>query len=883
MKKIIAMLLLSLVFVGISFGELGGKVYKVEKIGGVPTITENGKPVRSRMFWANANGQVRLDFKEGWNEGSFSFVAPEDSDRVAIHFRLGEKPAEFWISKVNFTDETAGAPQKAFRFDGALDPSIWFWCAGKGRNPPLSMGSAACDGAPALNIKIGADDKTEKLDGLHFIFDMLEAKKGHKYRVDFKIKASKYVEGGVTAHNQGGKIERWGTAGKSLIEGEYKMAGDVGVDFATIMLNSVWAEGGKEPDYSHIDRIFRIILDNNPKAKIIPRIKLYPPEWWMEKYKAADVMRRADGSLNMKYASITSEQYRKDCIESLKKFIAYCEKNYPENMAGYHPAGGNTQEWFYGDSWNPEFAGYDTSTLAAWRAWLVQKYKTPENLKKAWRDSAASFETAAVPSAAERGNLPHLLDPSKFQKVIDFNLFRQDAMADVVMLMAKTVREATDGRRLVVFFYGYQLEFSGMATGPASSGHYALEKVLKSPDIDIVCGPISYRDRKFGEGKSTMGTTESVMLSGKIWLDEDDTSTYLAGKEGSYPGIEKTLTTRKDTIQVLRRNLAQETLRNFGAWWMDLGGSGWFHDEKLWRQMELFEPVERDFLKYPTPYLPEMAIVVGEKSACYVGAMRKAGEAYAPIMSGARVSCNRTGVPFGQYILGDVLEGRASPKLNLFVSAYALNSAERAKIRAISEKSGAIFAWAPALVDADKGEFSLAAVKEATGFSTKLSSSKSAWARATKEGAAAGLPEGFGSSAKIEPLLSPVPEKGDTVLAAFENGDPAVVLRMQNGVPAIFCAAPELPPQLVRLAAKLSGVHIYTDDPATIYANGGYISVVALADADIRIRLKTPRAVYDALKNTRIGEGAGITLKMRLGEMRLLRLGRGNEPFEKAE
>ena len=62
-------------------------------------------------------------------------------------------------------------------------------------------------------------------------------------------------------------------------------------------------------------------------------------------------------------------------------------------------------------------------------------------------------------------------------------------MADCVCYLARAAREASGGRRLVVFFYGYVFEFGAIHNGPATSGHYALRRVLDCPDIDVLCSP----------------------------------------------------------------------------------------------------------------------------------------------------------------------------------------------------------------------------------------------------------------------------------------------------------------------------------------------------------------------------------------------------------
>lgn len=99
-------------------------------------------------------------------------------------------------------------------------------------------------------------------------------------------------------------------------------------------------------------------------------------------------------------------------------------------MAGYHPAGGNSREWFYGGTWHSSFSGYDKNTLAAWRVWLKKKYGTPENLAKAWNCAAPdSFEKIPLPTQAEREAPAYIIDPKTQWKLADLNLFLQDEMA----------------------------------------------------------------------------------------------------------------------------------------------------------------------------------------------------------------------------------------------------------------------------------------------------------------------------------------------------------------------------------------------------------------------------------------------------------------------
>ena len=240
-------------------------------------------------------------------------------------------------------------------------------------------------------------------------------------------------------------------------------------------------------------------------------------------------------------------------------------------------------------------------------------------------------------------------------------------MTGVVLELAKTIRKETNGRKLSVFFYGYSYEFSSVSKGPAASAHYALRDLLESPDIDIICSPISYSDRKLGGGCSCMLNAESVTQAGKLYLYEDDSRTFLARAAG----VDLSSTTNvDDSISVLLRNSAQCALRNFGTWLMDLGSTGWYDSPELWQASASLEKLDRYFLENPTPYLPEVGVFLGEESMLKISSGKYSGQG----VSAMRIQLNRLGAPYAQYELADLLEGRVdAPKLTIILNNDALD------------------------------------------------------------------------------------------------------------------------------------------------------------------------------------------------------------------
>ena len=53
---------------------------------------------------------------------------------------------------------------------------------------------------------------------------------------------------------------------------------------------------------------------------------------------------------------------------------------------------------------------------------------------------------------------------------------------------------------------------------------------------------------------------------------------------------------------------------------MDLGASGWFNDAGMWAEMKRLEALDEPLLKQPTPFRPEVAAVIDERSMLRVAA-----------------------------------------------------------------------------------------------------------------------------------------------------------------------------------------------------------------------------------------------------------------------
>ncbi len=846
---------------------------RVEVVDGVPRLVVDGQPVRARMFWgAPGSGRVQVGPEGG--RVTFQFTAAEDEPaRATMHFRFGHLPGTVELDDIRVVDLTAGQDVLSpCRFDGGMDDFTTRWSVW----PPdrrNTVGSvevvpgAGSNHSGGLRIVLRAPANGNWPDFHIYHHPVLTLKKGHCYEVSFWARAEPARQLNVAFYRPG---ERYVFLGgpPGPFASQIALAASVGVNFVSFPIALPWPEPGKEADWSSVDRACQRVLDANPHALLLPRVPMDPPAWW-RKAHPDDVMLWDRGGQRRRPAVVASPTYRHDAAERLRALVEHLEAKFGAHVAGYHPCGQNTGEWFYEDTWLSPLNGYSKASQTAWRRWLEDRYGSDSALQSAWGNRAVRCADAPVPSPEMRRAAPAglLRDPATERPLIDFALFQQQMMADCVCHFARTVREATGGRKLVVFFYGYVFEFGAIRNGAATSGHYALRRVLQCPDIDVLCSPISYFDRGIGQSAPAMTAAESVALAGKMWLYEDDTRTYRA--KGRFPGWQAGADTLEQTNALLLRNTAQCAVRNFGTWWMDLGASGWFDEPAMWAQMEHLRPLDEALLRHPRAFRPQVAAVIDEQSMIRVAA---GGDRLTrPAVYEVRRPLGRMGTPYGQYLLDDVAAGRVQAKMYVFLTAWCLAPEQRRKLLRATDGAMGIWCYAPGYQEPNC--IAPEAMQQLTDFRLQRTSQQQAWAEPTEVGKRLGLRHGFGTRAQIEPLFSPTDAKPSETLATYPDGTPAVALRRVGSGYSLFVGPPGLTSELLRLAAKKARVHLFTQSDCNVYANGPFLILHAAADGPLEIDTASSTPVVDLLSGTTVGTGPKVTLELHRGATRIFRLG----------
>ena len=834
---------------------------RVDATGGAPRLCVDGQPIRARMFFGAPNtGPLNIGAEPA--EVAFEFTALEDEPgHATLHFRFGHQPGVIELSEVRVTDLTSGRDVLGGAGFQGLETGLagfskhWnVWPTGP-QNTVATLTNApgaGRAGVAALRVTLREPPNGVWPDFHFYHQPNLTLEKEHRYRVSFWCHSSAPRALSVAFYRPGPHYD-WLGGPDNGFEAQIKMAAAAGARFITFPINLPWPKPGAPTDWHAVDLACQRVCAYDPRVLLLPRIGMDAPAWWLDAHPDCE-MRWDRPMTKHRYAVVYAPEYRREAVQNLSALIAHLEEKFGARIAGYHPCGQNTGEWFYPETWSVALSGYAPADALAWRAWLRTHYRDDAALRTAWRDPTAALENAVVPPVPERLAAPHgvLRDPLAERRLLDFADFRQEEMAETVCQLAHAVRTASGGHKLVCFFYGYVFEFGPIHESPAKAGHYALRHLLDSPDVDVLCSPISYFDRGLGESAPAMTAAESVALAGKMWLFEDDTHTYLA--TGEQPGYRQHVDTREQTVSELRRNTAQCALRNFATWWMDLGATGWFNDQGLWDEMRRLDALDAALLKQPRAYRPETAVVLDELAMRAVAA---GGEALVgPGVYEVRRPLGRFGAPCGYYLQDDVAAGRVNAKLFVFLTPWHLDAAQREKIQQSTRGALRIWCYAP--------------VPELTGFQFAPLTNVAARATPTAAGRQLGLEAELGTKRAIKPLFAVVNARPEEILATYPDGSAAVVLRKNASGGDLFCGVPGLTSELLRLAARAAGVHLITQRDCNLHANGPFISLHAAQDGRLEINTGRPGPVRDLLTSEKLGDGPTVFWDAKFGDSKIL-------------
>ncbi len=654
------------------------------------------------------------------------------------------------------------------------------------------------------------------------------------------------------------------------------LAKKAGINIYSFHVPMVWKTKGKNPVYStlykidskkksyeKIDKIFDNVIKSDPKALIIPRFYLHPPIWWLNK-NPEEKMVFSDGQTNR--VCIASAKWRDYVKVSVKEFVRHCEKKYGDKIIGYHPTILNTGECFYERAWENVFSGFEKPLEKGFAKWIANKYGSVENLRKAWQNNNITFDKITVPTARQRANSSDgfFRNPVKDKFVIDFYEYKNWLVADTIEFVAEIVKKETNRNKIFLTFYGYTFELGQVHNGIQITGHLALKKLLNSENVDVVCSPISYLNRRAGGLGAFMSAADSVKRAGKLWINEDDTRTFLSSD--SRFGDLKSL---QENEWIYNKHFARIFPRRMGTWYMDLHDLGWLNSTGLWKHISKLNKIYESQLDVASSWNPEVAVIIDERSPVYLACNNKI---LAPLYSGLRSQLYRMGTTFNIYLLSDVLDGSVKlPKVNIFLGAWYLEKNERLKlISALKDKVAVWFYGAGYL---DETGASKNNISKLTGFSFNEVYNKNPeikfvenkkWNDNLKNKTFKPVLVGGQDITNIfQTYFQEVDggykkqwaikiNKNVTPLAVFNNGTIGLAVTKFSGFESVYCGITGLPSQFLRNLIKNSGVYIYVDSDDMVEADKNFLAIGVSEKKIESINLKTNKYLFNILEKKKM-------------------------------
>lgn len=625
-------------------------------------------------------------------------------------------------------------------------------------------------------------------------------------------------------------------------------------------------------DFSTVEARFGRVIKADPGALFHLRIYLETghDDWW-EKVYPDECEILDDGRRNG--MSFASRVWREQSKGFLRAYIDHLRKTgLFDRVVAYQVGAGHTGEWVKGESSMYTPCGdFSRPMRRYFQDWLRKRYQNDvAKLRASWRAPSVTFETAAVPKAERQleARLYTFRDPAAEEDVIDYFQALAELCADAVIDLCRTVKGATDGKRLAGAFYGYIMDqaWNGgfFRERPDSdystyqrSGHLGLRRVLASPHVDFLASPYSYGFRGMGGDSPSMLPAESVRLHGKLLLIEDDTRTHADPADPNY-GQAKTLAASRT---ILRRNLAHFLTHAEGVWW-----ALWKVDTVKVPEFAIllkeFKEVGERSMALDRSSASEIAVLVDDESFFYETCRYNLD---IPLVFQQRLwGLPRMGAPFDVFLLDDFLARRLRPyKLYVFLNSFRLDEGRRKAMAGELRRDGRVALWiyAPGYL---KDGPALENMEETTGIRFGLG--EQPWGPLVhitdfEHPITKGLPHeiSWGTNSKLAPLFY-VDDAAARVLGevVYSQGNcrPGFAVKDFSGWKSVYSAAPNLPASVLRNIARYAGVHIYSDAGDVLYANNSLLGVHALAGGKRTFKLPArAEMVYDAFRKRPLARG----------------------------
>ncbi|NLF39458.1 hypothetical protein GX586_08435 [bacterium] len=596
--------------------------------------------------------------------------------------------------------------------------------------------------------------------------------------------------------------------------------------------------------------------------------------------------------------SMASGLYRGQVSDAIERWVRHIEQSFGGRVFAYVIGGGPCGEWF---DWSCYYADarhvgdYSPAMRAYFRAWLKGRYGSDDALRAAWGSADARLDTAAVPSYAERcgTGARSVRLPGAGRNVIDYAECFSDALADTLLEWTAAAKRGAARAKAVGVFYGYTLTVNGAFSVRRAQNR--MDRVLGSDDIDFVIAPYHYDNRMLGGAHGTQVPAATVTAHGKVYLDEVDTSTHLAGPYRKASGA-VLARTADESIALLKRDWAYNVINGHALWFMDLGG-GWYADPAILSFVRQCHDLECRMAGRAMQPRTETAVIVDDRMFTLMA--ENTAFLNPLLVHQVFLELAYAGAPFNIHLLSDI-HSQAMPDYRFFVvlSPFVLDARDVDTLHARFARTNATVVWTvcPGLVR--DGIANTGNIAQAVGMAVHARDRlEPLLVRLTDHplvpGELRGKEYGYDPdndphagllADNVVPANAPrerhfftpriiVTDTHAECLGMTRGAETGLAAKEQRGWLSVFSTAPAVPAEMLRALARRAGVHIYTATRDIVFANDSLVAVHRASPGPCTIDLPEPRTVADLFTGTVLGGPArSITIPSGLHQTHVLEL-----------
>ncbi len=601
----------------------------------------------------------------------------------------------------------------------------------------------------------------------------------------------------------------------------------------------VWVGEG-EYNWGNLRAQCREVFDSiSPDTYVSVNVHLDPPPWYVEQHpELVDHWEQMMQNLG-------SESWRKAAADYLRALIDKLDEWYPERVYAIFLMCGGTTEWY---SYHVDKV-IDTPT---------------EVQRQAFRDFCKD-QTAAIPPrevlhAAADGVIRSKAENAE---AIRYWEFTNELVTETILYFAKIAKEHTGGTRLVGLFsghiYGQNLDFA------VQTSYNRLDKLLNSPDIDMLFCPASYLFRKLDSTSGIRVPVDSISCHGKLFSHEIDSSTHLLKKATEAAAVshavgrDEAFTCSADTVAYIRREVGMILAKGQGYWWFDMF-SGYYDDPALMDEIAQLHRIQEQVCTLPRRSVSEVVEMLDVASNYHLKT-----NTYYPMVEHQTAALNGAGAPWDMNMTFDfdcASFDKDQYKLYFFPALFAPSKAVCDKIATLRQK-GKNMLYCHAPYYAIDGTLSIDNMEKHTGIRFERCELADNTVRLCFPGAKH-VTFSFSNQTikgdiwhhkgceQIKPIFSP--QNLDVVLGRFtENDKPACGLKFRpdGGFDAFSACAP-MPVELIREFYRYAHIFFYTDRPMPVYTNSSFACLYSFEGGEVKLYRPEPSVLTDCFTGEEI-------------------------------